>query len=170
MRQHRPPGGLGQTPLALGPAIVRLGVLAALVLLLGTLSACSRKPAGDEDEKPGEESSAVAEVSETKVVRADITSSLAVTGVIAALPNQDVKVSALVPGRIARMMAAEGERVAQGAMLAKIEDRPFLDQIQQAEGAVEQAKANLENARLNRDRNESLFQRGIAARKDLEDA
>ncbi|MBZ5544018.1 MAG: efflux RND transporter periplasmic adaptor subunit [Acidobacteriia bacterium] len=37
-------------------------------------------------------------------------------------------------------------------------------------GGVEQAKANLENAQLNRDRNEDLFKRGIAARKDLEDA
>jgi RND family efflux transporter MFP subunit len=112
----------------------------------------------------------VAEVTVTRVERADISSALSVSGTIAALPNQDVRVSSLVPGRVARMMVAEGDHVKEGQALAKIEDRPFLDQIQQAEAAVEQAKANLENARLNRERNENLFQRGIAARKDLEDA
>jgi RND family efflux transporter MFP subunit len=35
---------------------------------------------------------------------------------------------------------------------------------------VEQAKAQLENARLNLQRNEQLFQRGIAAGKEVEDA
>ncbi len=143
-------------------------VLPALAMLAVCLAACARKSAGDEES--GSQGDVVAEVTLTKVARADVSSTLAVTGTIAALPNQDVKVSSLVPGRIARMMAAEGEHVVQGQALAKIEDRPFLDQIQQAEAALEQAKANLENARLNRDRNENLFQRGIAARKDLEDA
>jgi RND family efflux transporter MFP subunit len=68
------------------------------------------------------------------------------------------------------MLVAEGEDVRAAQVLAVIDNRPFQDQLQQAEASVEQAKANLENARLNRDRNENLFQRGIAARKELEDA
>lgn len=132
---------------------------------------CSKKQVDADSEAPsGDASAIVAEVTLTKVERADIHSTLSVTGTIAALPNEDVRVSSLVPGRIARMMAAEGDHVRSGQVLAKIEDRPFRDQIQQAEAAVEQAKANLENARLNRERNENLFQRGIAARKELEDA
>jgi RND family efflux transporter MFP subunit len=146
----------------------RWGPVIAVTLVV-SLAACSRKSAGDEDEKP-DQAGFVAEVTLTKVAHADIRSTLTVTGTIAAPPNQDVKVSSLVPGRIARMLAAEGEHVGQGQVLAKIEDRPFLDQIQQAEGAVEQAKANLNNARLSRDRNQNLFERGIAARKDLEDS
>ena len=112
----------------------------------------------------------VAEVTVTRVARADISATINVTGTIAALPNQDVRVSSLVPGRIARMFVAEGDPVQQGQVLARIEDRPFRDQLQQAEAGMEQAKANLENARLNWERNENLFQRGVAARKDLEDA
>jgi RND family efflux transporter MFP subunit len=104
------------------------------------------------------------------VERADISSSLSVSGTVAALPNQDVRVSSLVPGRVALMMVAEGDRVRGGQILAKIDDRLLQDQMQQAEAAVEQARASVENARLNRDGNENLFQRGIAARKDLEDA
>ena len=138
-----------------------------LVFLLG----CSRSPTGaGSEEVPANTAEVVAEVTVTRVARADISSALAVSGTIAGLPNQDVRVSALVPGRVARMMVAEGDQVKAGQVLAKIDDRPFQDQLQQAEAAVEQAKANLENAGLNRDRNENLFQRGIAARKDLEDA
>ncbi|MBZ5516184.1 MAG: efflux RND transporter periplasmic adaptor subunit [Acidobacteriia bacterium] len=141
----------------------------AAVSLLG-LPACSHPSGeGSADENP-ENAPVVAEVTLTRVERGDISSTLAVTGTIAALPNQDVRVSSLVSGRIAEMLVAEGDHVRAGQPLAKIEDRPFLDQVQQAEAAVEQAKANLENARLTRARNEDLVQRGIAARKDLEDA
>jgi RND family efflux transporter MFP subunit len=86
------------------------------------------------------------------------------------LPNQDVKVSALVPGRISAMLVAEGDHVKEGSLLAKIDDHSYRDQLQQAEASIDQAKANLENAGINRKRNADLVQRGIAAQKDLEDA
>lgn len=141
---------------------------AVVTVWCGVFAACSNKPESDEGAaKPAD---AVTEVTVTRVERADISSSLSVSGTVAALPNQDVRVSSLVPGRVARMMVAEGDRVRGGQILAKIDDRPLQDQAQQAEAAVEQARASVENARLNRDRNENLFQRGIAARKDLEDA
>jgi membrane fusion protein (multidrug efflux system) len=148
-------------------------VKSCVVLALGCLFtlACSRNPsASSEQEATGNPGEVVAEVTVTRVGRADLSTTLSVSGTIAALPNQDVRVSSLVLGRVAREMVAEGDHVRAAQALAKIEDRPFLDQIQQAEATVEQAKANLENARLNRERNENLFQRGIAARKDLEDA
>jgi membrane fusion protein, multidrug efflux system len=142
---------------------------AAFFCLSACWSACSRKSASD-DEALDDQVAAVADVTLTHVQRAEIQSLLTVTGTIAALPNQDVKVSALVAGRIARLAVAEGDRVCQGQVLAQIEDRPYQDQLQQAQAAVEQAKANLENAKLNSDRNETLFKRGIAAGKDVEDA
>jgi len=144
-------------------------IWAAALVAVALGCACSGKTGGD-DEAAGDRREPVATVTVTKVVRGDIQSWLTITGTVAALPNRDVKVSALVPGRIAKMLAAEGDRVRAGQVLAKIEDRPFLDQIQQAEASVAQAKANLENAQLSLTRNEDLFKRGIAARKDLEDA
>ncbi len=135
-----------------------------------SLVACSHRAAGDEEEGAANPEAAVAEVTVTRVARGEISETLTVSGTIAALPNQDVRVSSLVPGRIAQMLVAEGDHVAKGQVLAEIEDRPFRDQLQQAEAAVEQAKANLDNARLTLARNETLFGRGIAARKDLEDA
>lgn len=113
---------------------------------------------------------AKAEVTLTRVARAGISQRLTLTGTAAALPNQDVRVSALVAGRIAELKVAEGDRVQAGEVVAKLDDRPYRDQLQQAEAAAQQAQANLKNAQLALARNEDLFQRGIAARKDLEDA
>ncbi len=142
-----------------------------LTLALFLLPSCSKKSAGDEDEG-GDEAAAnvVAEVTVTRVERADIQSNLSVTGTISALPNQDVRVSSLVPGRVAHMLVAEGDHITEGQVLAKIDDRLFHDQVRQAQAAVDQTKANVENSDLSLARNQKLLDRGIAAQKDFEDA
>jgi RND family efflux transporter MFP subunit len=140
------------------------------LLASSALTGCSHKASSDEDDANAAEGSTKAEVTLTKVARQNISQTLTLTGTAAAPPNEDIRVSALVPGRIAELKVAEGDRVAAGEVVAKLDDRTFRDQLQQAEAAVEQAKANLDNAQLSRARNEDLFQRGIAARKDLEDA
>jgi len=129
------------------------------------IAGCSHPSA---EEAGGE--TARADVTLTRIARAGISQTLTLTGTAAALPNQDVRVSALVPGRITELKVAEGDRVQAGEVVAKLDDRPYRDQLQQAEAAAQQAKANSENAQLALARNEDLFQRGIAARKDLEDA
>ena len=134
--------------------------IAALVVTAG----CSRSSAPDDTK------GVVAEVTVAKVERATISSALAVSGTINARPNQDVRISSLVPGRIAQMFVAEGDAVKKDQVLAKIDDKPYYNQLQQAEAAVQQARAQLENAHLARQREESLNDRGISARKDLEDA
>jgi len=145
----------------------RFFALTALLLLAIGPSGCTHKASGDEDEGGA---NAVAEVTLTQVQRADIGDTLHLTGTIAALPNQDVRVSSFVAGRIAEMKAAEGDHVASGQFLAKIDDHIYRNQLAQAAAAEAQAKANLENAKLNLARDENLFTRGIAARKELEDA
>jgi len=143
----------------------RILIPAALAWLVLSSTACSHT-ASQSGEPPG----AVAEVTLTQITRADVSQILNLTGTIAALPNRDVRVSSLVPGRVAEMKVAEGDRVRAGQLVAQIDDRPIRDQLAQAEAAAAQARANLANATLARARNENLFERGIAARKDLEDA
>lgn len=147
--------------------MTRLMTLAALLALAAELCGC-HKASGNEDEAGG--ANAAPEVTLTQVRRADIADTLHLTGTIAAPPNQDVRVSSFVPGRIAEMKVAEGDRVTAGQVLAKIDDHIYHDQLSQAAAAEAQAKANLENAKLNLARDENLFGRGIAARKELEDA
>jgi multidrug efflux system membrane fusion protein len=105
-----------------------------------------------------------------KVARQDVASVLTIRGTIAARPNEDVKISALVAGRVMAVSAAEGDAVRQGQVVAEIDPRPFEDQVRQAKAALAQATAKLENARLNLPRTERLLERGIAAAKEVEDA
>jgi RND family efflux transporter MFP subunit len=140
--------------------------MVALVFIAG----CSHKPGASDGADSATSGVPNAEVTLTKVARADARETAAVSGTVAALPNQDVRVSALITGRIAEMKVAEGDAVHAGQVIARLDPHPYQDQLVQAEAAAQQAKASLENAQLSRKRNEDLFQRGIAARKDFEDA
>jgi membrane fusion protein (multidrug efflux system) len=68
------------------------------------------------------------------------------------------------------LTVAEGDRVSAGQLIAKLDDHSFRDQVTQAEAGVGTAQASVDNANQNLKRNEDLVNRGIAARKDLEDA
>lgn len=137
--------------------------LAVLGLGCAFLAGCS-KPAGDAAETP------VPDVTVATVQRAVLSQELLVSGNLAALANRDAKVAALVPGKIHAVFVTEGDGVAAEQTLAQLDPTSYADQLQQAEAAVAQAKANLANAKLSAERNEGLLQRGIAARKDVEDA
>ncbi len=138
-------------------------------LLAAALNFGCSKNAGSADEGAKEET-APATVTVTQVARGDVSRILQLTGTVAAPPNRDVKVSSLVAGRIAGLTVAEGDRVETGQVIAKIDDRTYRDQVTQAEAGVAQAQANVDNTKLNLARNEDLVQKGIAARKELEDA
>jgi RND family efflux transporter MFP subunit len=140
-----------------------LAALAACGLLL---PACSHGKA--EEEATTEVPTITAEVG--KVTRQDMVQALTVRGAVAALPNEDVKISALVPGRVMVMRVAEGDRVADGQVVAEVDPQPLQDQQRQASAALESARAAADNARANLDRTQRLFEKGIAAGKEVEDA
>jgi RND family efflux transporter MFP subunit len=139
---------------------------ALLTSLVVGLAGCG-KPGGDEDSKAA---TPVPEVTVAKVQRAPITQNLIVSGNLVALPNCDAKVAALVPGRIARVLVLEGDRVKVGQALAELDTTLLREQERQAEAAVAQAKASVDNARLAAEREEGLLARGISSRKEVEDA
>jgi cobalt-zinc-cadmium efflux system membrane fusion protein len=140
---------------------------AVLVIVLSVIIQGCGKP---RDEDPAKESAPVPEVTVAKVQRATLAQHLIVNGNLAASPNRDAKVAALVPGRIGQMLVVEGDRVQAGQALAEIEGTLLREQERQAEAAVDQAKASVENARLAAEREESLLGRGISSRKEVEDA
>jgi membrane fusion protein, multidrug efflux system len=131
------------------------------------LPACSRS-GNDEEIVSAEVPTITAETG--TVARVDLVEPLLVRGAIAAPPNEDVKLASQVPGRVVAMRVAEGDTVRAGQVLAEIETPPLEDQQRQARAALAQARAALENARLNLARTERLFERGIAAGKEVEDA
>jgi RND family efflux transporter MFP subunit len=141
--------------------------LPMLVLVL-LIPACGKKTGNEDEVKAPEVPTISAQVA--KVTRQPIARDLIVRGTVAAAPNEDVKISALVAGRIVAMHAAEGDTVRKGQVLAEIDRRPLKDQRRQAAAALDQARASLENAKLNLDRTDRLFTQGIAAGKEVEDA
>ncbi len=147
--------------------LLRLASVALAVLLMFA-SGCSHSSSSDDDNGPA--ANAVAEVTTTRVARADISQLLPITGSIVAMPNRNVKVGAQVAGRVTVLSVAEGDTVKQGQVVAELDDRLYQEQLRQAQASADQAKASLQNAKLSLQRNQDLFNRGIAARKDLEDA
>ena len=140
----------------------------AILVLALAAPGCGGPSGGEEVIASGDVPTIAAEVG--VVERQDLVEPLLVRGSVVAMPNQDVKIASLVAGRVDRVAVAEGDRVSAGQVVAEIDPRPFGDQKRQAAAAVATAKAALENARLNLERTERLYQRGIAAGKEVEDA
>jgi RND family efflux transporter MFP subunit len=141
-------------------------VLLALGVALAGTAACARTPESD-----AEESTVPTIAADTAAVsRTTLTDDLVIRGTITAFPNEDVKVSALVAGRVDAVRVAEGDTVTAGQVVARIDTRLVQDQQRQAQAARQQASAQVENAQLNLQRNEQLFARGVAAGKEVEDA
>jgi RND family efflux transporter MFP subunit len=95
---------------------------------------------------------------------------IAATGQVKAAPDGEL---ALIPpqeARIAELPKAVGDRVRRGEVLVRFEI-PNLEADATARRAdLARAQAQLETARQNAARLSGLFQRGIAARKEVEDA
>ncbi len=139
--------------------------------LAASVAACTPAPAGDTGET-GDTAAVTPTIAADvgTVARATIGDDLVIRGTITARPNDDVRISALIAGRVDAVTVAEGDSVRQGQVVARIDTRVVLDQQRQAQAAKDQALSQLENAQLNKARNEQLFARGIAAGKEVEDA
>jgi membrane fusion protein (multidrug efflux system) len=137
------------------------GVLAALAV-----SGCGGR-GGEEMES---EAVPTIEARTAKVERRDLVEPLVVRGTVAAPPNEDVRLAPLVAGRVVAMHVAEGDAVRAGGVVAEIDPRPLQDQARQAQAALSQARAAREAADLELTRVKRLYERGIAAGKEVEDA
>lgn len=144
------------------PRRIRVAVL-IVTALMAAASGCSKSDSANE-------ATLVPEVTVTTVRRGSIVQNLTVSGNLTALPNRDAKIAALVPGRLERVLVTEGDSVHSGQLVAQVDPVSLRDQLVQADAAVLQARANVENARIAAERTEGLLQRGIAARKEVEDA
>lgn len=146
---HRPPKILG---------------LAAAIVALASAAACS---CSREEAQPAE-------------LRPSVTVTLATAGelVVPAAAWAAGRTAALhssspgtkILGRVERVTADEGQRVARGALLASLESRDLAAALAQAEAGIAMAEARLEQARLQEARMRVLAGRGSATAKNLEDA
>lgn len=158
----------------------------AIVVLLSVAVGAYRLFAGDAPE---------VEVTRAAAESADIPGTvLTASGYI--VPHHKINVNSKVTGRVAWIGVEKGDKVKQGQVLVRLEDDEFRAQVKQAEGAVENAKAylqelqngsrpeeiqqaqhNLDEARatlvndkITLDRTKDLVAQGVLSRQALDDA
>ena len=131
---------------------------------LAAAMACSKQAAEET------ESEAPVPVKVAAAMTGSIRGVLHATGIVNPAPDAELIVVAPEPARIAEIPKAEGERVAKGDVLVRFEIPSAAAEVQRQGAEVQRAQAALANAKANQTRQRELFDRGIAARKDVEDA
>jgi RND family efflux transporter MFP subunit len=167
-RRHRR-AALAATPLG---RLARLATLATLAKL-AKLAAIAVMVAASACGKPSTQEVSTAEkvpVVTRPATRGTIRPLVTATGMVKPATGAELLVSAPGSARIAEMPKGVGDRVRKGDLLVRF-DIPTLDaDASERRSALASAEARLTNARAAEQRIRLLFQRGIAARKELEDA
>ncbi len=134
-----------------------------LVLVAATVGCRGAPAVGDEPPGPKRVRCAPVEARE-------IQDSIELHGNVAPLPDRDAQVAAQVPGRISRVLVREGDRVTRGQPLARIDDAALGDQAKQVAAQLAKARTESKLAALSRTRIARVFEHGIVARQELDDA
>jgi RND family efflux transporter MFP subunit len=116
------------------------------------------------------ETSAVVEVEVAPAQVGTVSTVVSATGSVQPAPGADMTVTAPQAGRIVALPFAVGERVHRGQVVARFDLPPARQDLATRNGELAQARARLENARHNHERLSGLLERGIASRKEVEDA
>ena len=148
--------------------------------------------AATQPSRAGQEASPARQVRVTPVAEKPMERSTVALGSLAAFDQATVSVK--VPGRLRSISVDLGSVVQQGQLIAQIDPQDYQLRVQQAEAAcqarasrgpltgntdriepeqtstVRQARALLEEAKTNRDRQATLFDQGIVARSLLDSA
>ena len=137
---------------------------AAALMALLLMTGCS-KPTVEEVA-----TTAAAPVKTITIAAAPLEGVVAASGIVAAAPGADWVITAPEPARIVEMPKAEGDRVSTGDLLVRFEIPARTTEVAARRADVDQARARVENARASVTRLTTLFEHGVAAQKELEDA
>jgi HlyD family secretion protein len=139
-----------------------IGAAAALVIIVISVLAFSRKGAGPEFRTD-------------TVTKGDIQAAVTATGTVNAVTT--VLVGTQVSGTIKTLYVDFNSRVKKGQLIAQIDPSTFESQVQQAQANLLSAQANLKksetaltNDKKTFDRNKELFSKNLIAQSDLDTA
>ena len=100
------------------------------------------------------------------VERRDMPVYLAGLGTVTAYNTVNVK--SRVDGQLVQVAFREGQEVRKGDLLAVIDPRPFEVQLSQAQANLYKDIASLQDAKINLERFEGLFQEGVISKQQLD--
>jgi cobalt-zinc-cadmium efflux system membrane fusion protein len=137
----------------------------------GLALACVVAAAGCHD-APAEETATESAVSVAveSARRGSIREVVAATGTVTAPPGGELVVTAPEAARIAELPKAEGDGVRVGDLLVRFEIPSLTAAAAASRAGIDQAQARVDNAKAAAARLAGLFERGVAARKEVEDA
>ena len=138
-----------------------VGLVAAVALV--TAVSCSKT--GDQAAASADTFGA-APVKVFKVRRERITEKITYTGTLEALTK--INITPEVGGKIARIHVQEGDRVAQGQLLAELETESIRLQLRQAEAGVAVAEASQADALRNKERMDRLIKENAVSEMQRE--
>ncbi len=133
---------------------------AGLVVVL--LSAFAAAPASAQNTDAPAAPAVVVAPAEMKDLRERAT----FTGRLRAIQRVDIR--ARVSGFVEEVAFTEGRRVEAGAVLYRIEDEAYEAAVQQTQGSISAAEAQLELAKIQRDRQQTLVERGTGPQAQLD--
>lgn len=136
----------------------------AIATALLFAGAC-RKPAVEEVR-----TEAAATVKTLTLAAAPFEGVVAAAGTVAAAPGADWVITAPEPARIVEMPKGEGDRVKPGDLLVRFEIPARTTEVAARRAEADQARARVDNAQASVTRLTTLFEHGVAAQKELEDA
>ena len=135
------------------------------LILAALLAAGCSKPSPEEVA-----SETIVPVTTEPAAKGNIRATITVTGTVTAAPDADQLVIAPQSARIVEIPKAEGERVRAGDLLVRFEIPELVADVATKRAEVARAQARIANATSAQTRAHDLFDRGVAARKEVEDA
>jgi len=106
---------------------------------------------------------------ETAVVtRHDIGSSVLATGIIKPQVGAEVKVGSRISGVVKRLRAQIGDFIEAGRIIAELDDAELQAKVNQNIAALEKARADLEYAGLNQERQRSLLKKNYISQQQVD--
>jgi membrane fusion protein (multidrug efflux system) len=140
--------------------------LFASVALITTLGTCSCAKATEEEV----ESKTIVPVQTVAASRGNIRATIHATGEVVPAPGAELIVVAPEVARVAEVPHADGERVKRGDVLVRFEAPNLTADVQKQQAEATRAEAAVQTATAARTRAMQLFDRGVAARKEVEES
>ena len=137
-----------------------------LIILTSIIVVSCQPPSQEPEEKEALERTGTAQVKAYKVVPRKISDQLSYTGTIE--PVRKMVITPEVGGKIAEIHVEEGDRVREGELLAELDTRSIKLQLEQAQAALEVAKANYRDAERNLQRMKRLRKEDAISEQQLE--